>query len=139
MHTVFLSCSHVGPKLVNIDVYAADALKKKQANQIQVRHVRVSHIWHLTRAGKPDNVWVLQELHDGEFSVQVFRVGFRVIAGLERLNHHLPGAPVATAAATAATSQFTAETAIVADLYVKKNQYEKMANVGVRWQDPKKP
>lgn len=85
----------------------------------------MSHLRHLTRAGKPDNVWVLQELHDVEFSRQVFRVGIRVIAGLERLNRHLPAVPVATAAAT--TSQFTAETAFVGRFLRQKEKRQKSA------------
>lgn len=58
------------------------------------------HLRHLAAPRQPDDVWMLQELHDVEFFVQVLCVGLRaLVVGLERLDHHLPVAQLALKAA----------------------------------------
>lgn len=64
------------------------------------------HLWHLTSPRKPDDVWVLQELHDLKLPVQILGIGFGAVAGLKSLDRYVPAAAVGSSA-----TQCTAEAA----------------------------
>jgi len=66
----------------------------------------VRHLWHLPSPCKPDDVWVLEELHDPKLLVQILGIGFRIVAGLKSLDRDVPAAAVASTA-----TQCTAEAA----------------------------